>query len=72
MTQTIIRPSDAKLGIREGASEGMSARTILSAIGHPGYGEKFARRVLAEMADTGCGAHRAIRVTLDVWQGVEA
>lgn len=33
---------------------------ILSALGHPGYGRAFARRVLAIMADTGCSAHQAV------------
>ena len=34
---------------------------VLSAIGHPGYGAAFARRVLAEIERTGHTAHAVIR-----------
>lgn len=37
-----------------------SARKRLSALGHPGYGEAFARRVLATMERYGVSAHAAI------------
>ncbi len=33
---------------------------ILSALGHPGYGRRFAGRVLGLMAETGCDAFQAV------------
>ena len=33
---------------------------ILSALGHPGYGRKFAGQVLGLMAETGCDAFQAV------------
>ncbi len=60
MSKSFSRPSDKALGLRNGWAAGKSASRILAAIGHPGYGEAFARRVLAHMAATGCSAHQAV------------
>lgn len=39
---------------------GWSASKILSGIGHPGYGQAFARRVLARIEAGGVTAHQAV------------
>jgi hypothetical protein len=59
-TATIVRPSDEVLNLRDGWADDKSAATILEAIGHPGYGEAYAREVLAKMANLGINAHEAI------------
>lgn len=38
----------------------LPCRTILSAIGHPGYGEGFAKDVILSMARYGMSSHEAI------------
>lgn len=55
------RPSDERMNLRDGWAADKSAATILDAMGHPGYGEKFSRRVLAAMAaDPDLTAHEAV------------
>lgn len=42
-------------------AEEWSARRMLSALGHPGYGERFARQVLDILATRpGVSAHQAV------------
>jgi hypothetical protein len=42
------------------ARKGWSPSRTLAAIGHPGYGQKFAAQVLATMTATGCSSHQAV------------
>jgi len=50
-----------RLGIRHEWADGKPAASILSAAGHPGYGAKFARQVLARFeADPSVSLHQLI------------
>ena len=42
------------------AARSWSPAKTLSALGHPGYGSKFAAQALAQMTATGCSAHQAV------------
>lgn len=50
----------ARLGMRPEWVTGKSCRAILSAAGHPGYGESFARRVLLAVEQHGEDIHAVI------------
>lgn len=55
-------------GLRADWAKGKSAARILSALGHPGYGTKFAKRVL-DYVDSGHGTHDAVARVQHEWNG---
>jgi hypothetical protein len=62
----------AALGLRSEWAEGKSARRLLAAAGHPGYGEAHARRALVRMAEFGLTAHEALYGGLAAARKMEA
>lgn len=53
------RETDPERVARIKATKAWSAGRILSALGHPGYGDKFAAAVIARIEATGCDAFAA-------------
>jgi hypothetical protein len=51
---------EVRFDLRPGWVTGKSSATVLSALGHPGYGEVYSRKVLARVIDTGCSTHEAV------------
>lgn len=52
--------------IRSSWLKDKSADRILSALGHPGYGDRFATRVLARMVKHNISAHDSIRQEIEL------
>ena len=48
-------------------AKGKGADYILSALGHPGYGAKFAKAAIARMEATGMSPHQAVYGKGSIW-----
>ena len=51
---------EVRFDLRPGWVDGKSSATVLSALGHPGYGAKYAGLVLAKVVETGASVHEVI------------
>lgn len=60
MPQSLRSKIEVRFELKPGWIEGKSHATILSALGHPGYGETFAQRVLERVMETGLSVHEVV------------